>query len=58
MKRKGSESWRMAIDIAEALQFAGYIAQREGFSIGEASDAKSILSFGRINIITESQITT
>lgn len=32
MRLAGSESWQMTIDIPEILQFAAYVAQREGFA--------------------------
>jgi hypothetical protein len=41
MKLKNSESWRIFLDFPEELQFASYIAQREGFTLEDGVDAKS-----------------
>jgi hypothetical protein len=41
MKIKNSESWRVSLDFPEELQFASYIAQREGFTLEDEGDAKS-----------------
>jgi hypothetical protein len=36
-----SESWQASLDFPEELQFASYIAQQEGFTLGEGGHAKS-----------------
>jgi hypothetical protein len=41
MKLKNSASWQVSLDFPEELQFASYIAQREGFTLEEGGDAKS-----------------